>query len=131
MAFEQFYQYQKAVEQDLLLDDMKLDEIVKVIPSKKHFWVGRLVEAKIDLRKLETAKRKAIQDVNSRQQPKIGLSQKTVESILDKNEIIQKINDRIEEQKLIIEYLEKVEKIFSSTTYDVKNMIDLQKMERM
>ena len=33
--------------------------------------------------------------------------------------------------ELIIEYLEKAEKIFSSTTYDIKNAIELMKMESM
>ena len=37
----------------------------------------------------------------------------------------------IEELELVIEYLEKAEKIFSSTTYDLKNAIELMKMEQM
>jgi hypothetical protein len=35
----------------------------------------------------------------------------------------------IEQVKVILEYLEKVEKLTSSLTYDYKNVIDLQKLE--
>lgn len=129
MAYDQFYTYQKGVEEDLKLDDFSLDEVVKQIPSKKHFWVGRLIDAKIKLKALENSKKEAIQQVNSRQKASIGLSQNSVEKILNNNEVIQKINDKIDEWKLIIEYLEKVEKIFSQVTYDIKNVIDMKKME--
>lgn len=131
MAYEQFFEYQKGIEKDLKLDDFTLDEVVKQIPSKKHFWVGRLIEAKIKLKTLENSKKEAIQQVNSRQKASIGLSQNSVEKILNNNEVVQKINDKIDEWKLIIEYLEKVEKIFSQVTYDIKNVIDMKKMEVM
>jgi hypothetical protein len=37
----------------------------------------------------------------------------------------------IQELELIIEYLEKTEKIFSSMTYDLKNAIELMKLEQL
>lgn len=130
MAYEQFFQYKEAVEKDLKFDEFNLIEVSKRLPSLKHFWVGRLIEAKIELKKLEELKRKAIEQVHSKQKPAIGLSQASVGKMLDKNETVQKINDRIEEWKLIIEYLEKVEKIFSQSGYDIKNFIDVLKMEQ-
>jgi chaperonin cofactor prefoldin len=49
----------------------------------------------------------------------------------NKSPILTDINEEIEELELVIEYLEKAEKIFSSTTYDLKNAIELMKMEQM
>ena len=45
--------------------------------------------------------------------------------------VISEINEQIEELELVIEYLEKAEKIFNSTTYDLKNAIELMKMEQL
>ena len=38
---------------------------------------------------------------------------------------------KINEEKLIVEFLEKIEKIFSSLTYDIKNIIEIMKLEQM
>ena len=54
-----------------------------------------------------------------------------MKEIVEKSPVLTEINEQIEENELIIEYLEKVEKIFSSTTYDLKNAIELMKMESM
>lgn len=129
MEYKQFFEYQKAVEKDLTFDDFNLTEVVKQLPSKKHFWVGRLVEAKINLKKLEDSKRDAIKHVQNKIKAEVGLSQSSISKMLNNHEEIQKIDDRIEELKLIIEYLERVEKIFSQASFDLKNYIEVIKME--
>ena len=52
-------------------------------------------------------------------------------NVISKSPVINEINEKIEELELIVEYLEKAEKIFNSTTYDLKNAIELMKMESM
>ena len=44
---------------------------------------------------------------------------------------VKKINEDIKETESIIEYLEKVEKVYSSLTYDIKNMIQMTSMEQL
>ena len=41
------------------------------------------------------------------------------------------INQQIKEHKLVIEFLEKSEKIFSSLTFDIKNLVEIIKLETM
>jgi hypothetical protein len=54
-------------------------------------------------------------------------------SVLDKkidaSEAIQKIDSDISEVLLSIEYLEKIENILRSMTYDIKNIIEINKLE--
>ena len=37
----------------------------------------------------------------------------------------------IDEQELIIEFLEKTEKVFTSLSFDIKNIIEIMKMETL
>ena len=39
------------------------------------------------------------------------------------------IQHRINEQELIVDYLEKVERTFTSLGFDIKNIIEIMKME--
>jgi chaperonin cofactor prefoldin len=54
-----------------------------------------------------------------------------LKEIEEKSPVLHEINEQIEEMELVVEYLEKAERVFSSTTYDLKNAIELMKMEQM
>ena len=41
------------------------------------------------------------------------------------------VQRRIDEQELIVEFLEKTEKTFSSLSFDIKNIIEIIKMETL
>ena len=59
----------------------------------------------------------------------VALSRHALEQAALNNPNIAKLEESIEKLKIIIEYLEKVEKLVSSLTFDCKNIIDLQKLE--
>ena len=44
---------------------------------------------------------------------------------------IKDIDDRLEELGFIVELLEKTEQIFKSMSFDIKNIIELNKMEQL
>ena len=54
----------------------------------------------------------------------------SAESAAERYESVAKLNDNIKEQDTIIEYLEKVEKILSNMHWEIKNVIDMNKMEQ-
>ena len=56
--------------------------------------------------------------------PKASLDKK-----VESSDIIKKIDQEIEEVDLIIDYLEKVESICRSMTFDIKNAVELEKLE--
>ena len=131
MAYETFLKYKEAIERDLKIDQFNIHNKVNDIPSLKHFWVAKLIESKIEIKKLQRKKTDLIKKVNESQDVGIKLSTSSMNSVIAKSPIIAEINEQIEELELIVEYLEKAEKIFNSTTYDLKNAIELMKMEQM
>jgi hypothetical protein len=131
MVFEKFLKYKESIENDLKIDQFNIHNKVNEIPSLKHFWVAKLIESKIELKNLQRKKSELLKKVRESQQVGLKLSISSLKEIEEKSPILHEINEQIEEMELIIEYLEKTEKIFSSTTYDLKNAIELMKMEQL
>lgn len=119
--------YQEEVKQDLKVDELSLKDKTMLVPTIKHKWVGRLMVHKLQLRKLEEAKKKAVRDIVDKSP--VSLSKTSVNNIVGGNGEISTIQDNIDKLEVIIEYLEKVEKMTGSLTWDCKNLIDLQKLE--
>lgn len=125
--------YIKDIEEDLKIDEFNVKDASMRSPGRKHFWVSRLIHHKRNLLKLEREKqqlkKKIMQEVQY--QSPVKLSTVTVDKSADDSEIIRNISSQIEEEKLIIEFLEKTEKTFSSLTYDIKNIVEIMKMEQL
>lgn len=131
MSYEKFVRYKEAIEKDLKIDQFNIHNKVNEIPSLKHFWVGKLIESKIELKNLQRKKADLIKKVNTAKDVGIKLSLQSTKDMIANSPVISEINEQIEELELVIEYLEKAEKIFNSTTYDLKNAIELMKMEQL
>lgn len=122
-----FETYQKEIAEDIKVDELSLKDKAMLVPTIKHKWVGRLMTHKVQLKKLNEAKKKTIKKISA--ESPIPLSKATLEQAASNNEGITKIQEGIDRLEVIIEYLEKVEKLTSSLTWDCKNLIDLQKLE--
>tara|TARA_R100000152_G_C6660801_1_gene99734 strand:+ start:319 stop:693 length:375 start_codon:yes stop_codon:yes gene_type:complete len=118
--------------EDLVLNDLNLKQQQQRLPARKHFWVGRLVEAKIKRNDLITEKRKLKKDLVKKviEDSPVRINQTSAESAAERYESVVKLNNSIKEQDTIIEYLEKVEKILSNMHWEIKNVIDMNKMEQ-
>ncbi len=119
--------YQKEIAEDIKVDELSLKDKAMLVPTIKHKWVGRLMNHKMQLKKLNDTKKKAVKNMISKSP--IPLSKTTLEQATSNDENIIKIQESIDKLETIIEYLEKVEKLTSSLTWDCKNLIDLQKLE--
>jgi|TARA_R110001606_G_scaffold140766_1_gene279734 hypothetical protein len=121
------------VGKDLVLDDFNLKEAQMRLPARKHFWVARLMEAKIKrgelLNKKKTLKKTLTKGVIETSPVKI--SQAAAESAAERHDAVQELTSKIYECNMIIEYLEKVEKVMGQMGFDIKNIIDVQKMEQL
>ena len=123
--------YIKELENDTKIDQLNLKETQMILPGLKHKWVGRLINHKNEVNKLQHAYKQAKDSIveNMSKNQTVGMSKVTLERTADSNEIVQKILQKIEEEQLIVLYLEKVEVVLRSMTYDVKNLIDIMKLE--
>ena len=117
----------------LYLDDFNIKESQMRLPAKKHFWVARLMDAKINrnsfIRNKKQLKKELVKKVIIDSPVKI--SQSAAESAAERHDSVSKLNDSRSEQDSIIEYLEKVEKIMGQMHWEIKNIIDINKMEQL
>jgi len=50
--------YMDEIGQDLVVDDFNLKEVQMRLPARKHFWVARLMDAKVEKNRLLLKKKR-------------------------------------------------------------------------
>ena len=130
---KQLEEYIKEMGEDVEIDEFNIKETQMKLPGLKHKWVGRLVRHKGDVSSLETRRHNVIKEISKEiidiatYQVNLASAQKAAE----KHERVKSIDLEIKENKLIVEFLEKSERIFSSMTFDIKNITEIMKLETM
>ena len=122
-----FTNYQTEIIHDIKVDELSLKEKAMLVPTIKHKWVARMMQHKNQLRTLNNKKKELVK-ATSNASP-VNLSKAALEQLTQNNPNVAKLNEYIDKLEGIIEYLEKVEKLTSSLTFDCKNVIDLQRLE--
>ena len=125
--------YISEINKELEINEMNLKESSMRAPARKHYWASRLINHKIELNILVKSKNVLVKSLISKAEAAspITLSKINLEKTVEATDEVKKINEEIKENESIVEYLEKVEKIYSSLTYDIKNMIQMTSMEQM
>ena len=125
--------YIEDINKDLYLDDFNLKEVQMRLPARKHFWVARLIEAKIKRNTLFAKKKKLKKDLVKKviQDSPVRINQTAAETAAERYDSVVSINNSIKEEDTIIEYLEKVEKIMSMMHWEIKNIVDINRMEQL
>jgi len=119
--------FEEELRADLKMDELSLKEKAMLAPVVKHKWVARASQHKRALAKLQVVKKQKIKLISGTSP--VALSKASLEVQVSNSPEISQIQDKIEDLEQIIEYLEKVEKLTSSLTFDYKNVIELQKLE--
>ena len=126
-----FEEFKKEILEDTKIDEINLLEKQLTLPAIKHKWVARLIQQKRNRFKLEKKRKEIKEQVLSKLSTQIpnGIPKKALDAKIDSTEQIQKIDEEIQEVDVLIEYLEKIEVIFKSMSYDLRNIIDINKLE--
>ena len=124
-------QYSKELTDFCVINEFTVKEKQLQLPAFKHLFVGRLIRHKIYSSRLKTQKEKLRSELAhaAAKASPVGLDFSKVEKAMESNEKIVDLNNQIYYNTLIIEYLEKVEKVLSSITYDIKNIVEIMKLE--
>jgi len=124
-------EYIKELENDLKIDELNLKDYQLRLPAIKHKWAGRQIRLKASINALKKQKDRVRADImlEIESASTVKLTQPTIISTAERHSSIQDINRQIQEAELLVELLEKAEKTLSSCTYDVKNIIDIMKLE--
>jgi len=126
---EVFNKYCEEIKEDTKFDQINILEKQLMLPAIKHKWVSRLIEQKIRRNDLERKKKSLKEEVLQTMSIPAGVPAASIKAKIESSEVIQKIEEEIKQINLVIEYLEKVEKIFSSITYDIGNATKLMVLE--
>lgn len=129
----QFDRLNEELKEDTKIDELNLLQKQLMLPGIKHKWVARLIDQKRHLnnliRKKKLTKVAVLCSLEEQKSIPPGVPKASLEKKIEDSESIQKIIQEIEETELAIEYLEKVEQILKSMTYDIKNIIDINRLE--
>lgn len=125
--------YVEEFKEDFNFSQLNINDVAFKIIKIKHKWLERLIRAKKDLIELEKMKIEAIEKVALKisKESTVPVSIPNAEKMALKHEKIKKVVDVIEHQKLLIEYLERIEKISRDSGFDIKNIVDLIKIENL
>lgn len=132
MSLELIKKYQAQYEEFTKINDFNLEEITRRVPAEKHFWVCRLIDAKIEKDKLykqKAATKHTLQKKLEEEAP-VKLNKQVLDD-LDKTPSLENINQKIKEQEYLVEYLEKLVSQITFIGNDIKNIISIKSLQEM
>ena len=123
--------YMEEMVQDTDVDNFNILDIQMKLPAIKHKWVGRLMRHKVEAKDLRRTKEDLIITLASKlmSESPVKVAANLAEKKVSKVDSVLQIDQKIKDIYILIEYLEKVEKIFSSMTFDIKNVTEIMKLE--
>jgi len=126
-----FERYNDEIKKYVSVDEFNMKQIQMDLPSARHYWVGRLMFHKQEIQKLKKLRKQAQQKISEKvqQESPVGVSHKTLEIASDNHPVIIKIDEQIAENELLVEYLTKIEANFRSISFDIKNLVEIVKLE--
>ena len=130
-SIELFTEYHQKIEEFLKIDELNMKDAQMALPSVRHYWVGRLMFHKQQINKLKKTKEKATKALRIKleNESPIGLSPKTIAESISKHEVMQKIDDEITNNELLVEYLSKVEMNFRDAQFGMNNLTKIITLE--
>jgi hypothetical protein len=123
--------YIKELEEDLKINELNLKDYQLRLPALKHKWTGRMIRLKSQINNLKKQRDRVKADIMSEidHTSAVKLTQPVIAATADKHSRIQDINKQIQDAELLVELLERSEKTLSSCSYDIKNLIEIMKLE--
>ena len=117
--------------EDTVLDEFTMRDVQMKLPAIKHKWAGRLIRSKIERGNLKKKRQRHINTLVTKliEESPIKLSVPIAKQKVESHESVTTIDDDIRECDAIIEFLEKVERILNSMTFDIKNLTEIMKLE--
>jgi hypothetical protein len=130
-AMDLFSEYHEKIGEFLKIDELNMKDAQMNLPSVRHYWVGRLMFHKHEINRLKKAKDEASRRLRTRIQAEspVGLTAKTINESIASHEVVQKIEDEILNQELLVEYLSKVEHNFRDAQYGMNNLTKIITLE--
>ena len=118
---------------DTNIDRLNVTEVQEKLVNNKHKWSARLINHKIKLNKYRnqrfTILEEKIEEYQNTQPVMVNKS--IAEKAVSKKKDIRVIDNKIENEILIIQHVENIYKNISFATNDIKNLVELMKLEML
>ena len=122
--------FKNEIQKDLQIDQINLLEKQMELPAIKHKWVARMIINKNNKNKIIRHKKKLKKQIfDQLVQKNSELPKKVIETKINDSEQFQKFDEMLEDYDIVIEYLERIEKICDKVSFDLKNICDIIKLE--
>ena len=116
---------------DTNIDRLNVTEVQEKLVNNKHKWSARLINHKIKLNQYRnkrfTILEEKIEEYQNTQPVMVNKS--IAEKAVSKKKDIRVIDSKIENELLIIQHVENIYKNISFATNDIKNLVELMKLE--
>lgn len=123
--------YIEELKEDCVVDEINLKENALLLPAKKAKWVSRLILEKNKLNKLEKEKKTKIEFIikELKKEAVSTISHPVLKNLAEKHESVLEIDAKIDESENLIDFLERVEKVMSSMSFDIGNIVKIVQLE--
>jgi len=132
MSIEVIKKYQDQYSEFCKLDDFNLEDKARRVPAEKHFWVCRLIDAKIERDRLFKLKATTKQNMEQKllKDAPVKLNKQYLDEV-EKSPSVEAINEKIRDLDFTVEYLDRVVQQITFIAQDIKNIISIKQMETM
>jgi len=126
-----FERYHNDIAEKIKVNEFNMKEVQMDLPNLRHYWVGRLMFHKFEIVKLRKTRKIAAAQISQQtlDNSPVSLTVRAIEDVTNNHDIIRKIDENIAENELLVEYLTKVESNFRNIGFDIKNLIEIVKLE--
>ena len=124
-------QYLEEANLDTDLDRLEVITTQERLVNNKHKWSARLINHKINLSNFKFKRESALEDriTEFQNTEPVRVSRTIAERAVRNKKEIKSLDLKIKNEQLIIDYLENIYKNISFATNDIKNLVELMKLE--
>jgi len=124
-------QYVDEASIDTNLDRLEVTSTQEQLVANKHKWSARLINHKIKLNNFKFKRSSLIDEYIKEYQDRepVRVNRSIAEKAVQNKKEIKIIDQKIQNEILIISFLENIYKNISFATNDIKNLIELMKLE--
>ena len=124
-------QYLEEASIDTNLDRLDVTATQEQLVTNKHKWSARLINHKISLNKFKQQRGALLERFVTEYQDNepVRANKSIAEKAVEKRKEIKSLDTKIQNELLVISFLENIYKNISFATNDIKNLVELMKLE--
>lgn len=119
------------LKEDTKIDQFNIKDRSMRLPGIKHKWVGRLIRHRLEVDKLLASRKSTVEKIAEtlqRESPVVLPNDRAIK-MASTHDKIAELDEQIRLQKIYVDFLERVEKICSGMSFDIRNAQEIMKLE--